>query len=71
MNYIFSVTTFSLSKQAKKLHSCGHLVRNNGPFKIFKNLNYSAMCFQKTKNDKTLNFLLVKNIDKEFSGLKI
>ena len=67
----FLETSFQPLKTGKKksyFHS--HLLRSNAPFKVLKMYVLWQCFFEKPKNVETLNILLVKNRDKDFSNVK-
>ena len=68
---LFKNWILAFKKKQKKSYSHGHLVRSTVLLKAFKIYVFRRYLFWKTKNVKTLNFLLVKNIGKNFSRQKI
>ena len=68
---IFLETSFQLLKTGKKVTFLWPLSKKYRSFKVLKNLRFMAMFYWKTKYVQTLSVLLAKNIDKDFSDVKI
>ena len=67
--FFINVILASENRQ-KKSYFHSHLLRSNAPFKVLKMYVLWQCFFEKPKNVETLNILLVKNRDKDFSNVK-
>ena len=66
----FLETSFWPQKRGKKATFLWPLSKKYRSFKVLKNLPFMATIFSETKDVQTLNVLLVKDIDKDFSDVK-